>query len=104
MGELCDYWIQTLWIKSYDKNGQKNFMPHVQKCFWPPDLRYLKLIFWDKTWFMSSLGQNLDPFFSLVVKLTGVVLTVESSKGPAWILSYWEDSQSWNLAERNLDS
>jgi hypothetical protein len=30
-------------------------------CFWPPDLRHT-----------SSLGQNLDPFFSLVVSISGV--------------------------------
>jgi hypothetical protein len=31
--------------------------------FWRPDLRYLELIFWDETWYTSSLDQNLDPIF-----------------------------------------
>jgi hypothetical protein len=39
--------------------------------FWPPDLRHLMSIFWDETWFMSSLGQNLGPIFSLAVSISG---------------------------------
>jgi hypothetical protein len=30
-------------------------------CFWPLDFKHLMLIFWDETWYTSSLGQNLDP-------------------------------------------
>jgi hypothetical protein len=42
--------------------------PNVQPCpkvaFWgilAPG--HLELIFWDETWYMSSLGQILDPLF-----------------------------------------
>jgi hypothetical protein len=44
------------------------FKPAMSKSgflrgFWRPDLRHLELIFWDETWHMSSLGQNLGPIF-----------------------------------------
>ncbi len=51
-------------------------------CFWPPDLRHKELKFWDKTWYTSSLGQNLEPsFFWSSAPLEPPVLR---PKAPAW--------------------
>ncbi len=66
------------------------------------DLRHLMLIFWDETWYTSSLGQNLAPFFSLVVSTSGA--TYRAAWRPSLATRFWATGKSFRAEIRQSET